>query len=103
MQRRLYTSPSSYIDIEIDDDTMRWQSRALIDHGLIEANHERGRDAGRAPLGDRHGAWYKEAEIPAAVFFARFPADAWEDEKAIARFLNDSDNRAWKCNGGRTI
>ena len=103
--RRLYSRPDKWIDVAIDEqaDEIRWGVYEQIDTALIERNKARSNHGPkRAPLGDAHGAWMKVCEVPVSVLLEKLPIDAWEDEKALARFLNDPDNRAWRTDGART-
>lgn len=104
-RRTLWTSPTKSVEIEIDAlaDEVRWGVAERIDRRLIDRNHERGTRTGRAPLGDSHGAWQKAAEVPLSVLMEKLPPETWEDQKALAKFLNDPDNRAFRCDGGRTF
>lgn len=105
MKHKFWVSPHKSVEIVIDeqDDMIRWGVREPVDDGLLRRNHERGTVTGRAPLGDSHGAWQKCAELPMSVLMEKLPPDAWQDQKALARLLNDPDNRAFRCDGGRVF
>lgn len=104
-KRTLFTTPHKRVEIDIDEmaGVARWGVTEQVDPLLLKRNHERGAVTGRAPLGDSHGAWVKCAEIPMSMLFEKLPPEAWEDQKALARILNDPENRAFRCDGGRTF
>lgn len=104
-KRTLWATPHNSVEVEIDDlaGQVRWGVKSLIDGRLLDANHERGTRTGRAPLGDSHGAWQKCGEYPISVLFNKLPPEHWEDEKALAKILNDPEMRAFRCDGGRTF
>lgn len=74
--------------------TSHWVSSEFLDRLKDMRDQER-----RAPMGDRTGCWQKVAEVPAALLFDKIPPDAWADEKAIGKFLNSSDFRAFRTDG----
>ena len=74
--------------------TSEWVSTEFLDRLKGMRDQER-----RAPMGDATGAWQRVAEIPAALLFDKIPPDAWADEKAIGRLLNDPDLRAFRTDG----
>jgi len=49
------------------------------------------------------GDWHKIASIPAPMVYDGYFAEAMkaDDQKAISRWLNDSDNRAFRSKEGR--
>lgn len=48
------------------------------------------------------GDWHRVASIPLNVYFDKLaPAVQQSDDGYIRRFLNDSDNRAWRTKEGR--
>lgn len=55
-----------------------------------------------ATHGQKWGEWRKVASIPAGIFFDSLGvAQQQRDEKYINKFLNDSDNRAFRTFLGR--
>lgn len=102
-KRTLWATPYKRIEVDVDElaGQVRWGVTEEVDGRLLDANHERGTRTGRAPLGDSHGAWQKVSEIPVSVLFNKLPPEHWEDEKALARVLNDPEMRAFRCDGGR--
>ena len=64
----------------------------------IEANRDMRNAAEKGWKGD----WHKVASIPLNVFHDRLAeASRQGDDAYISRFLNDSDNRAWRSKDGR--
>lgn len=64
----------------------------------IEAN----RDMRHAANKNWKGDWHKVASIPLNVFYDQLHQATLQDDKAhIDRWLNDSDNRAWRTKEGR--
>lgn len=63
---------------------------------LIEQNTAVRNEVGRAPMGD----WVKVASLPANVVWNEnlglVDAFSAKDDKYISKFLNDSENRAWR-------
>ena len=48
------------------------------------------------------GDWHKIASIPAGLVYGELEgAIAQQDDKYLSRWLNDSDNRAWRTKEGR--
>jgi len=48
------------------------------------------------------GDWHKVASIPLGIYYDKLHQASLQDDKAfISRFLNDSDNRAWRTKEGR--
>ena len=63
----------------------------------IEANRDMRNAAEKGWMGD----WHKVASIPLNVFHDRLAeASRQGDDAYISRFLNDSDNRAWRTKEG---
>lgn len=75
------------------------QHTPVSDHLLKKLAHQRSSRTRVAPLGDSHGAWSKMGELPLSFLTNRVPPDAWEDEKAIARVLEEY--KAFKAIDGR--
>jgi hypothetical protein len=71
------------------------------DYGVddtIEANKTMMADASK----DWKGDWHKVASIPLGVYYDKLHAASLQDDQAfISKFLNDSDNRAWRTKGGK--
>ena len=64
----------------------------------VEANRDMRNAASKGWQGD----WHKVASIPLNVFHDRLAeASRQGDDAYISRFLNDSDNRAWRSKDGR--
>jgi hypothetical protein len=64
----------------------------------IEANKTMRNAASKGFAGD----WHKVASIPLNVFHDQLAeASRQDDSKFISRWLNDSDNRAWRTKEGR--
>lgn len=74
--------------------TSEWISQEFLDRLKVMRNMER-----KAPMGDSHGGWMKCAEVPVAWLLNKLPPDAWDDQKAVARLLNDPDVRYFRCDG----
>ena len=94
-----YHRPGGFTRFEIENKIMKWATSEWVSQDFLdllasERNLER-----RAPLGDAHGAWQKVATIPTNLLFDKVPPEALDDTKAINRFLNDSDVRAFRTDG----
>lgn len=64
----------------------------------IDGNAQERAEAGNAWKGDYH----RIASIPLNIFFDQLvEANLQHDDKFISRWLNDSDNRAWRTKEGR--
>lgn len=64
----------------------------------IEANTEMRNAASKGFAGD----WHKVASIPLGVYYDKLHEASKQDDQAfINRFLNDSDNRAWRTKEGK--
>jgi hypothetical protein len=52
--------------------------------------------------GQRHGDWSRVASVPLNVAYDSGLVEAIDqnDEKFVSRYLNDSDNRAWRTKEG---
>lgn len=66
--------------------------------GLIEQNKLERNDCGAGWKGD----WHKVGSVPLNMAWQTGIVDAisQQDDKFIAKFLNDSDNRAWRTKHG---
>ena len=74
--------------------TAEWVSQEFLDRCKAMRDQER-----RAPRGDSTGCWQRVAEIPASLLFEKIPPDAWADDAAMNRLLNDPDLRAFRTDG----
>ena len=64
----------------------------------IEANRDMRNQAAKGWTGD----WHRVASIPLNVYHDQLHAAVQQDDMAhVNRFLNDSDNRAWRTKEGR--
>lgn len=51
---------------------------------------------------DWKGDWHKVASIPLGVYYDKLHEAVKQDDMAyVSRFLNDSDNRAWRTKEGK--
>ena len=98
---RLYTS-TGYTDVRTNEDgSVTYTNVAFASDG-VRARNAHMRDAfGRAPLGDSHGAWQPMGEFSLAAWRQYAPIEAIEDDKAVARWLNDSDRRDFRATKGK--
>ena len=62
---------------------------------IIEANKAEFNDAP-----DRWGEWTKVGSIPLSVYYELERKGILHDQKALAAWLNDPDNRAFRTRGG---
>ena len=62
--------------------------RTFLDARAEERKSDR---AARAPLGDDGLAMMKICEIPLHLLFAKLPPDAWNDQAALRRLINDPE------------
>lgn len=76
---------------------MTFRTDVIVDD-ILKANHEAARDAD----GKRWGEFVRVASIPLDVFHSSGFAEAHRqhDKAWLKRFLNDSDNRAWRTKDG---
>jgi hypothetical protein len=82
--------------MENGDGTTTYRTDYAVDD-TIEANTAMRNAADAGWKGD----WHKVASIPAGVFWDKLAeASKQGDDKYIQRFLNDSDNRAWRTKDG---
>lgn len=64
----------------------------------IEANRQAALLADRGFKGD----WHRVASIPLNVYYDQLAeASRQDDQRFISRWLNDSDNRAWRTKEGK--
>jgi hypothetical protein len=96
--------PGVRVTVDVDGDTTRIYNTYSIPRKLLDANAELRKENRRAPLGDSHGAWQKCADnVPLALLMEKIPPEHWEDEKALARFVNDPDLRAFRTDGDHRV
>ena len=81
----------------LDGQTMRWataewMSQEFLDRMAALRNLER-----KAPRGDSHAGWQKVAEVPLTWLLGKVPE--LDDDRRLARVLNDSDYRYLRCDG----
>lgn len=103
-QFKVRGQPGSKVDVQLEPASIgkhriRLQQTTAIPRAFLDARAEERKAAGRAPLGDSHGAWQKVAEIPLSLLFAKIPPDAWQDERALNKLLNDPDLRFFRSDG----
>jgi hypothetical protein len=100
MTKRLFavdplSGTASYVDYDEATDTF-----TLVDEvdpaDLIEWNKRLFNDAP-----DRWGDGASAARLPALLRHQLVQAGIWDDPKARAKWLNDSDNRAWRIRPGK--
>lgn len=64
----------------------------------IEANRDMRNTASKGWQGD----WHKVASVPLGIYYEKLhEATLQEDGRFIDKWLNDSDNRAWRAKEGR--
>ena len=69
---------------------------------VMEANHEMRRHFTSAK--DPHGEWGSlVGRIPVIIWEDLMRRGIAQDEKALLKWLQDSDNRAWKIHPGRFV
>lgn len=83
----------------LDGRMMHWATSYRVSQEFLDACKQLRDQERRAPMGDSTGSWQRVAEIPAALLFDKIPPDAWADEKAIGRLLNDPDLKYFRCDG----
>jgi hypothetical protein len=98
MEKTIWVTPNKAVTIRVDDDDrmVRWQAAEHIPEAFLARNRMKQDKGGRAPLGDSHGAWQEVAEIPLSFLMEKLPPDAWEDEAALRRLVNDPDLKAFR-------
>ena len=69
----------------------------------VDAVIDENKAALAATEGQRFGDWNRAASIPMPLFHSSGMATAiqQDDQKFIAKFLNDPDNRAWRTSRGK--
>lgn len=87
--------------IECQGDRYEWATTTVVPASLLEANQRaRNGGSGRAPMGDRTACWQKVADhIPVEWLMSKIPVDAWGDEKAMNKLLNERDYRKFRVDG----
>lgn len=95
----VYHRPGGYTKIELDGQMMKWATSEWVCQEFLDKLQDLRNAGGRAPLGDSHGAWQKIAEVPFNLLADKIPVEAWEDQKAIAKVLNDRDLRYFRTDG----
>jgi hypothetical protein len=98
-----YHRPGGFTKVEFERNVMRWATSEYVSQEFLDLLAAQRNMEQRAPLGDKHGAWQKVAEIPASMLFDKVPHDAWEDRKAVNRVLNDPDLRAFRTDGTHRV
>ena len=83
----------------MDGEMLRWSTSEWISTEFLDRLKAMRDQERRAPMGDSSGCYQKVAEIPAALLFEKIPPDAWGDEKAMARLLNDPDLKSFRVDG----
>ena len=83
----------------MDGNMLRWATSEWVSTEFLDRLKDMRDQERRAPMGDSTGCYQKVAEIPAALLFDKIPPDAWADEKAIGRLLNDPDLKYFRCDG----
>jgi hypothetical protein len=80
-----------------DDGGMHIQVRYGV-NAVLAANRQAFNEAPK-----RFGDWARIASIPFPIYYSSGldQAIAGEDKKFISKFLNSSDNRAWRTRGGK--
>jgi len=91
--------PGTRTMLTMDGDMMRWAETTRITQEFLERlKHTRDQNK-RAPLGDKHGAWQKIADIPMKLWAEKLPPHAWDDKTAIKKLLNDPEVRLFRADG----
>ena len=98
-----YHRPGGYTKVELENNIMRWATSEWVSQEFLDLLAQERNLEKRAPLGDKHGAWQKVATVPTTMLFDKVPPDALEDDKAINRWLNDADMRAFRTDGNHRI
>ena len=83
--------------IVLDDQMLRWATSERVTQEFLDRMARLRNLERKAPRGDSHGSWQKVAEVPYNWLFAKVPE--LEDEKAVARLLNNFDYRKLRCDG----
>ena len=79
------------------DGSTTYRTDYVVDQ-TIKANADMRNAASKGFAGD----WHKVASIPLNVYYDQLHEAVQQDDlKAVSRFLNDSDNRAWRTKDGR--
>jgi hypothetical protein len=99
----IYHRPGGFTKFEFEDKIMRWATSEWVSQDFLDLLANERNVEKRAPLGDSHGAWQKVAEVPTTMLFDKVPPDALEDNKAINRWLNDPDMRAFRTDGAHRV
>lgn len=81
------------------DDVMRIQQVQDVDT-IIEANKREYNDSPTRFGGDGAG-FIKVGSIPLVEYYRLRREGILDDQQALAKYLNDPDNRAWRTRGGK--
>jgi hypothetical protein len=93
------TRDGAQTKILLDGDLMQWATSEVISHTFLDACKQMRDLERKAPRGESTSCMQKVAEIPFSLLISKIPPDAWDDDKAIARLLNDPDLRAFRTDG----
>lgn len=83
----------------LDGKMMKWSTSEWISTEFLDRLKQMRDMERKAPRGESTGCWQKCMELPISFLFERIPVDAWGDEKAIAKMVNDSSLRAFRVDG----
>ena len=91
--------------IECSGSRWSWATTTVVPQSILDANQRARNNAPRrAPMGDRTACYQKVAEgIPFETYMNLVPYEHRHDteavDRALERFLNDRDNRAFRVDG----
>lgn len=83
----------------LDGKMMRWATAEWVSQEFLDACKSMRDQERRAPRGDSTGCWQECARVPMALLIQHLPFDAWGDEKAVAKVLNNPEVRFFRTDG----
>jgi phage-related protein len=81
----------------LNDDKITYHTQQDVT-GIVEANKRARNEIDRH---QKHGEWSKVASIPMSIYYDLKAKGIADDPKRLAKWLNDSENRAFRTRDAR--
>lgn len=94
-----FARPGAQTKIMLDGQMMRWATSERVSQEFLDRIEQERNLERKAPRGEATSCMQKVAEIPFSLLISKIPPDAWDDDKAINKLLNDPDLRAFRTDG----
>ena len=86
--------------VECHGKRWEWATTTVVPQSILDANQRSRNSSSRAPRGESTGCWQRVADgVPVEWLLSKIPADAWADERAMNRLLNERDYRKFRVDG----